>query len=453
MAMFLATAASSLHVHASAPARACAPQMQAQTGVDDTTAQAGVVTPTGRKVEDSDYARVWQLNRNANTELELYRVQEEFRTLKERVSPTRRATFIAPFLVVSAYSGYVAVTAPDFDFPGLDSIKEAVRKLRIDGPAERANNLYFPGSLGSSVVDHLVAATLEKRGYTAGNTLFATSTCPDEVNTRVGELTDLLKIRWGENFGLGGLGGVPFTGKAGFSAYAHHVPDQGKMFILFAPHVGVEFDGKVGALRRVNQADVSTACGAAIGAYNGIIKDFEKEKKEKAFDVGDDAAYGVVAGLDDAFDAQIQFIKSRLRARLKGIEDSPDRITYVTYAMYSLVREFFIDELLLAPGVWDFAGEVTVLGGIMINRGKGGDRFQPLLFQTRTQEAGSTVDLYEQTFGQLPDLTPALGEGQALVDEFFDYDLETTGERWEEKLKEMQVKERLMKERMTRKEA
>jgi hypothetical protein len=107
----------------------------------------------------------------------------------------------------------------------------------------------------------------------------------------------------------------------------------------------------------------------------------------------------------------------------------------------------------LAPGVWDFAGEVTVLGGIMINRGKGGDRFQPLLFQTRTQEAGSTVDLYEQTFGQLPDLTPALGEGQALVDEFFDYDLETTGERWEEKLKEMQVKERLMKGRMIRKEA
>jgi hypothetical protein len=42
---------------------------------------------------------------------------------------------------------------------------------------------------------------------------------------------------------------------------------------------------QVGALRRVNQADVSTACGAAIGAYNGIIKDFEKEKKEKAFDV------------------------------------------------------------------------------------------------------------------------------------------------------------------------
>jgi hypothetical protein len=66
--MFLATAASSLHVHASAPARACAPQMQAQTGVEATTAQAGVVTPTGRKVEDSDYARVWQLNRNARAQ-------------------------------------------------------------------------------------------------------------------------------------------------------------------------------------------------------------------------------------------------------------------------------------------------------------------------------------------------------------------------------------------------
>ena len=39
------------------------------------------------------------------------------------------------------------------------------------------------------------------------------------------------------------------------------------------------------------------------------------------------------------------------------------------------MREYFVDELLTAPGFWDRASEVAVLGGIMVNRGVGGDRF------------------------------------------------------------------------------
>ena len=32
----------------------------------------------------------------------------------------------------------------------------------------------------------------------------------------------------GEVFHLGGLAGVPFTGKTGFAAFSHHVPDGNK---------------------------------------------------------------------------------------------------------------------------------------------------------------------------------------------------------------------------------
>ena len=128
-----------------------------------------------------------------------------------------------------------------------DFAAETARMRVVDKRAEDAMATYFPKSIGSLTVDRLTYRTLSKYGYTTENTLFATSTCPDEVNSKPGELVDLLKNRWGENFGLGGLAGVPFTGRAGFSAYAHHVPDGGKMFIVFAPHVGVEFDGVVGA--------------------------------------------------------------------------------------------------------------------------------------------------------------------------------------------------------------
>ena len=259
---------------------------------------------------------------------------------------------------------------------------ESSRLRAVDPRAEAAMATYFPGSLSSRTIERITTTMLTKKGYTYDNTLFATSTCPDEVNSKPDELVDLLKNRWGENFALGGLGGVPFTGRAGFSAYAHHVPGGGKMFILFAPHVGVEFDGQIGALRRVNQAEVSTACGAAVGAYKGLMKEMAVKKKE-ALDRNEVAAYGVADGVSDYFDAQINFIKLKLQKRLEKVMDAPDAIAYVTYQMYSLVREFFIDELLTAPGFFDFAEEVTVMGGIMVNRGVGGDRFMPLLLQSR----------------------------------------------------------------------
>jgi len=308
------------------------------------------------------------------------------------------------------------------DLPGADDAKERARLAVVDADAEDAMAKYFPGALGSSTLDHKTAEVLKSLGYTKANTLFATSTCPDEVNSKPGEAIDLMKNRWGENFGLGGLGGVPFTGKAGFSAYAHHVPDHGKMFIMFAPHVGVEYSGVVGSLKRVNQDSTSTACGAAIGAYNAVIKEAMAKKANGVQKPVSTEAYGVQDGVSDYFDAQINFIKLKLGARLKYLDEAPDKMTYIVYQMYLLIREFFIDEILTAPGFWDDADELCVLGGIMINRGKGGDRFLPLMFQTREQAPGTTRDIYKLAFGSKPDLSLPLGGGSA---EFYDYDLDT----------------------------
>ena len=36
---------------------------------------------------------------------------------------------------------------------------------------------------------------------------------------------------------------------------------------MFAPHVGVDSEGRIGALQREGQSAVSKACGAAIGAF------------------------------------------------------------------------------------------------------------------------------------------------------------------------------------------
>ena len=258
----------------------------------------------------------------------LEQLTQENERLREGAKLPRRAAI--PFLVGAAVTGN---NLDRVGLPGKEMYFEQSRKLAIDSRAEDAMEKYFPGSLGSLTVDRLTYNAMAARGYNKQNCLFATSTCPDEVNSKPGELIDLLKNRWGENFGLGGLGGVPFVGRAGFAAYSHHVADDGKMFILFAPHVGVEFDGKVGALKRVNQKEVSSACGAAVGAFKALMK----EAKE-----GEGIAYGVQDGVSDYFDAQILFIKAKLKDRIKKVADSPDATAYVTYQMYCLVREFFI---------------------------------------------------------------------------------------------------------------
>lgn len=108
-----------------------------------------------------------------------------------------------------------------------------------------------------------VAEVLKNIGCTNENTLFAQSICPDEINHEEDDITRLFQVHLGECFHLGGLGGIPFTGKTGFAAFSHHIPDDGNLFILFAPHVGVSDSGKIGEYSRLGQALDGKACGAA----------------------------------------------------------------------------------------------------------------------------------------------------------------------------------------------
>jgi hypothetical protein len=211
---------------------------------------------------------------------------------------------------------------------------------------------FFPGARMSSEVDDAVAAALDARGYQKSNTLFAHSVCSDEVNFAEKELIDLMRKRWGESFTLGGLAGVPFAGKAGLSAYAHHVPDEGKLFILFAPHVGVGYDGKVGAIERAGVVSGSSACGAAVGAY----KTLSKPGAAPPSDFG------------DMNDLQFDYIKMKLNPKLSGVKAAPNDMAFVTYQMYSMVKEAMLGQIAASPGIWDDCSELAVLGGVQINR-------------------------------------------------------------------------------------
>jgi len=282
--------------------------------------------------------------------------------------------------------------------------QKTLRPLYVDKRAEEAQNKVFPTALLSSDLDATVASTLAKRGFAATNTLFAHSVCSDEVNNKDEQLVALMVTRWGEGFSLGGLAGIPFAGKSGFRAYLHHVPDSGKLLVMFAPHVGIDANGRIGALERDGQSAVSKACGAAIGAYKALSAQKAAPAPNPVLQISDKAD-------DDVFDPQLQQIVGLLKPKLDGIEDSASDIGFVTYQMYGIVRDLLEASIAQTPDVWDWANEVALIGGIIINRHTGGDFFQPLSFETRYKDGIKIerVDLFEQAFGKRPDLAPILG--------------------------------------------
>lgn len=331
--------------------------------------------------------------------------REEFRAVakKMRVDNSRRE--VISVATAMASSIFVVTQSNTFQFG-----QKRLRSAYIEEEAELAQERLFPTAMLSGDVDKKIMKTLGNRGFTADNTLFGHSVCSDEINNRKEQLIPLMINRWQEGFSLGGLGGLPFAGKSGFGAYLHHVPDNGKLLIVFAPHVGIGSDGKVGALQRDGQAAVSTACGAAIGAYKAL------QNREQ-----DAAALDPLLILDDIkpedtdqFDPQLNQIVQMLAPRLGGIELSDDSIAFVTYQMYGIIRELITACITQTSDTFDNASEVAVLGGIIINRRKGGDFFQPLSFETRRKDE-TPIDLFSEAFGDRPDLIPVLGSEEALT--------------------------------------
>ena len=196
------------------------------------------------------------------------------------------------------------------------------------GSFESSLRANFPGSLSDSAVALRVAAALRERGYTPNNTLVGSSLCSDEINDTSESLIGDFQNKLGVEgvFNLGGLGGLPFVGISGMGAFTSHCPVDGKIFIVFGPHVGIANDGTVGKIERVGKDSVSGACGAGIGAYKAIMAaDSSKEAPKDVLGTKDFQEEYIISQLSNRLDA------------LKGKETDNESITYVTNKMYDLV--------------------------------------------------------------------------------------------------------------------
>jgi hypothetical protein len=151
---------------------------------------------------------------------------------------------------------------------------------------------------------------------------------------------------WGHVFNLGGIAGIPFVGKTGFTAFSHHVPDDGNLFVLYAPHVGMSPQGEVGKMLRDGQNKLTTNCGAAIAAYEEILK-----KGSKA----------VTDSGESSYDMMTHLLRALRDAR--NLQKKPNPMASLARKMFEIADKNMRDITNHGYG----SGWLALLGGIQIN--------------------------------------------------------------------------------------
>ena len=90
----------------------------------------------------------------------------------------------------------------------------------------------------------MVYKKLEAMGFSNETTVFAD--CLNVINKddpkKKQDITSVMHSRWGKTHGA--LSGFPFGGESGKTS----IPADGKMVVLFAPHVGLACNGTLGQL-------------------------------------------------------------------------------------------------------------------------------------------------------------------------------------------------------------
>lgn len=249
---------------------------------------------------------------------------------------------------------------------------------------------HFPGALSSHDVLQKVASTIESRGFTSTNTLYAQSVCPDEINHRPHDsLPNLLSEHLGEVFHLGGLAGIPFTGRTGFAAFSQHVPDDdGNLFILLAPHIGLSSSLQLGKYCREGQGTKEgAACGAAVGALQHCCSDQSIPDMISNGNEDHQMAYII---------HQIHHVKDEIMQKATENEQQA-ALALHTHAIGKTMLDSIVNMNFGGPN-----SKLLILSGIQINMPSSSheDYFLPLSFDLHTKTANNeTEDLTSETFG------------------------------------------------------
>jgi hypothetical protein len=211
---------------------------------------------------------------------------------------------------------------------------------------------YFPKAAKWSIVaDEYVKKITTEYGIDKEKILYASCICPDELNYKVTSFNG----HFTKAFCLGGLSGVPYTGKTGMAAYASHVPADGASFIYFGPHVGISEDGSIGQVLREHQHKPTFTCGSLISVLDRMRRDYVFDWSSNNFE-----------------DLQARVVEKILHSHKERIFQSESDVMESLKILYSfsdcLLKQFITDnrKVFATPHVF-------LLGGVIINTDAGQD--------------------------------------------------------------------------------
>ena len=190
-----------------------------------------------------------------------------------------------------------------------------------------------------------------QHGIDISKVLMATSVCSDDINV---PSTTFFNVLFGP-FIMGGLGGLPFAGQTGMTAFAHHIPDEGSAFIFYGPHIGITLDGDLGKMYRPRQEQTGNSCGALMLALSRF----------------QDGSYRPVLNDDDY---QQMKLEESLIDRREEILASENQEKAITLATYDVIDKKIHEHLKSCKDEFP-VDTVTLLGGIIINTDYGLDDY------------------------------------------------------------------------------
>ena len=211
---------------------------------------------------------------------------------------------------------------------------------------------HFPNALDAKDTSiHYLGKMQTDHNINVSKVLMATSVCSDDINV---PSTTFFNVLFGP-FIMGGLGGLPFAGQTGMTAFAHHIPDEGSAFIFYGPHIGVTLDGELGKMYRPRQEDTGNSCGALMLALSRF----------------QDSAYKPVINDDDY--QQMKLEESLLPYR-EDVLNSGNQAKAITEATYEIINKKVHDHLRTCKDEFK-VDKVALLGGIIINTDYGLDDY------------------------------------------------------------------------------
>lgn len=218
---------------------------------------------------------------------------------------------------------------------------------------EEAVKQHFPSAMDAKDTSIKYLGLMQNtHGIDISKVLMATSLCSDDINV---PSTTFFNVLFGP-FIMGGLGGLPFAGETGMTAFAHHIPDQGSAFIFYGPHIGITMEGELGKMYRPRQEKPGNSCGALMLALQRYAND---------------ASYQPVITEDDY---QQMRLEERLYARREEFltaENPAKAITEVTYDLIDAKIHQYIRKVAKEFHI----KHVALLGGIIINTDYGLDDY------------------------------------------------------------------------------